>query len=128
YDHIHVAGLEAPPKKNRGGSPSANGQYGAGQMSLEDFYAYLPQHCYLFLPSRQAWPAESVNGRLGKVGTGKDRINASTWLDPNRAVEQMTWMPGEPLIIKDRLIPAGGWIHRPSSRWFNLSLPPQAEA
>jgi hypothetical protein len=39
----------------------------------------------------------------------------------------MTWMPGEPLIIKDRLIASGGWIDRPGCSCFNLYLPPRAE-
>ena len=36
----------------------------------------------------------------------------------------MTWAPGEPLIIADRLISHGGWIERPGDAVFNLYLPP----
>src|SRR5262249_19647721 len=49
---------------------------------------------------------------------------ASTWLDRNRPVEQITWMPGEPMLIKDRVIAEGGWIERPSCRVLNLYRPP----
>ena len=37
---------------------------------------------------------------------------ASAWLDRNQPVEQMTWAPGEPMLIRDRLISEGGWIER----------------
>jgi hypothetical protein len=107
------------------GEDAAPDPAGTGGVALLDFYAYMPQHSYLFVPGRQMWPGESVNARLGKVGTGKDKISASTWLDRNRAVEQMTWAPGEPLVIRDRLISEGGWIDHPGCACFNLYLPPQ---
>ncbi len=89
---------------------------------VDDFYAYMPMHSYLFVPSREMWPASSVNARLQSPdGEGK----ASAWLDRHRAVEQMTWAPGEPMLIADRLIMLeGGWIHRPGMRCLNLYKPP----
>jgi hypothetical protein len=39
----------------------------------------------------------------------------------------MTWMPGEPAIIHDRLIVEGGWIARPGARAFNQYKPPTLE-
>jgi hypothetical protein len=30
------------------------------------------------------------------------KLAAATWLDRNRPVEQMTWAPGEPPLIRDR--------------------------
>src|SRR5262249_15203871 len=42
------------------------------------------------------------------------------WLDQNRPVEQMTWAPGEPTEIRDRLIAEGGWFAQPGCRVFNL--------
>jgi hypothetical protein len=39
----------------------------ANSVSLEDFYAYMPLHSYIFAPSREHWPASSVNSRLGAV-------------------------------------------------------------
>ena len=51
-------------------------------------------------------------------------ISASKWLDQNRPVSQMTWAPGEPLIIiVERLISHGGWIVRPEA-CLNVYLPP----
>jgi hypothetical protein len=46
------------------------------------------------------------------------------WLDQRRPVEQMTWAPGEPMLIANRLISEGGWIERPGVTCFNLYRPP----
>ena len=94
-------------------------------LQLEDFYAYMPQHSYIFAPSRELWPAASVNARLPPViGPDGKPITPATWLDANAAVEQMTWAPGEPMLIKDRLVSDGGWIERPGCSVFNLYRPP----
>ena len=49
---------------------------------------------------------------------------ASAWLDENRAVEQMTWAPGLPQVIADKLVSEGGWMDRPGCNVFNLYRPP----
>jgi hypothetical protein len=54
-------------------------------------------------------------------------ITASAWLDQNRAVEQMTWCPGLPMLVCDRLIADGGWIKRKGVTCFNLYRPPVLE-
>jgi hypothetical protein len=95
-------------------------------VSLSDFYAYLPQHRYIFAPSRETWPAESINGRFPRIplrdnqgrqltdSRGKPfSLSPANWLDRHRPVEQMTWAPGLPMIIEDRLLVEGGWIDRP---------------
>src|SRR5262249_35828688 len=91
-------------------------------VTLDDFYAYMPMHTYIFVPSREIWPASSVNARI-RLHAGK----ASEWLDQNRPVEQMTWAPGEGMIIRDRLISGGGWIERAGMSCFNLYRPPTIE-
>jgi hypothetical protein len=94
-------------------------------VTIGDFYAYMPGHSYLFVPSRELWPAGSVNSRLPRMPScGDKKIPASAWLDQNRAVEQMTWAPGEPMLIGDRLISEGGWITRDGVSCFNLYRPP----
>lgn len=99
-------------------------------LRLTDFYAYMPMHSYIFIPGRELWPSSSVNSRLGPVpvsgGTdGKpEKIAASRWLDQHRPVEQMTWAPGQPELIEDRLISDGGWISRPGCHVFNNYRPP----
>ena len=100
-------------------------------VSLGDFHAYMPMHNYIFAPSREIWPGSSVNGRIARVqleGVGDDgkpkTISPSAWLDRHRPVEQMTWAPGEPMEIRDRLIAEGGWISRKDVTCFNLYRPP----
>src|ERR1700704_3081205 len=83
------------------------------------------------------WPAASVNARISPVSLfdmsghptlDKDRkqkaMPASMWLDKNKSVEQMTWSPGEPMLIPNRLISDGGWIERMGVSCFNLYRPP----
>ena len=50
--------------------------------------------------------------------------SASAWLDTNRAVEQMTWAPGLPELVRDRLISEGGWLEQPGVAVYNLYRPP----
>lgn len=88
-------------------------------VSLEDFYAHMPTHSYIFAPTRELWPASSVNARIPRTP------KATTWLDMHRPVEQITWAPGEPMVIRDRLTDEGGWIDRLGVSCFNLYRPPK---
>jgi len=101
-------------RKVNGGQKFAHG------VTLDHFYAYLPQHSYIFVPTREIWNADGVNGRLPPVR----KMKATTWLDENRPVEQMTWAPGEPMLIRDRLIREGGWFTHYGATCFNLYKPP----
>jgi uncharacterized protein DUF5906 len=108
-------------------------------VNLRDFYAYMPTHSYIFAPTREMWPSTSVNARIPPIpildgdGTSKLKsgepvmISASTWLDRNQPVEQMTWSPGLPMLIRDRLVADGGWIERMGLTCFNLYKPPTIE-
>lgn len=93
------------------------------KLSVEDFYAYMPGHAYLFLPTMEFWPAASVNGRLPLVGEERP----SQWLDRNRPVEQMTWCPGLPQTIHGRVVAEGGWIERSDCTTLNRYRPPRIE-
>jgi hypothetical protein len=94
-------------------------------VTIDDLHAYMPQHCYIFEPTREMWPASSVNARIAPIKDGKSKpISASAWLDQHRPVEQMTWAPGMPTLIRDRLIAEGGWIERSGVTTFNLYRPP----
>jgi hypothetical protein len=109
-------------------------------VSIADFYAYMPMHSYIYAPSREMWPAASVNARMPPVALvdpdgrpvvddkGEQKtIPATAWLDKNKPVEQMTWAPGEPMVIPNRLISEGGWIERGKVSCFNLYRPPLIE-
>jgi Family of unknown function (DUF5906) len=120
HDDTAPPGPDARLRKARQGRKTNSGAGAPGDLRPEDFYAYMLEHKYIFRPAGQIWPAASVNARLPNVGD----IKASTWLDQNRAVEQMTWAPGEPVEITNRLIADGGWIPRNGCRVFNLYRAP----
>ena len=119
--------------KQRQGSadPAAEG------VTLSDFHAYMPMGSYIYEPTREMWPARSVNARVppvpvldGKGEAAHDEggkptvMTATAWLDRNKPLEQMTWAPGQPLLIRDRLVAEGGWIQRGKVTIFNLYRPP----
>jgi hypothetical protein len=108
-------------------------------VTIDDFVAYMPAHTYFFTPCREPWPAASVNARLPRIpvldsnGRPMQRngkpvtISPSQWLDEHRAAEQMTWAPGLPMLIKDRLVVDGGWIEREGVFCFNHYRPPRIQ-
>lgn len=92
---------------------------------FSDFFAYLPQHRYLHVPTRDLWPAESVNGHLPwPIGGDLKPIKPASWLDRHRAIGQLVWAPGEPEVIEGRVMDQGGWIRQQDTRVFNLYRPP----
>jgi hypothetical protein len=92
---------------------------------LDHFYAYAPRkEMYMCVSTRELWPAKSVDAR---VRAPVPKMKASTWLDRNRSIEQITWAPGMPMLIKDRCVLVGGWIEQPGYKVYNLYLPPGIE-
>ncbi len=125
------------PDADQDDDPHGNCTSDCNGVTLDHFRAYMPAHNYIFAPTGEPWPASSVNARLepiemkGKTGEpmldkdGKARKQkASEWLDKNRAVEQMTWAPGLPQVIADRLVSDGGWMPKTGFNVFNLYRPP----
>ena len=66
----------------------------------------------------------SVNAHIPPIVEGNAKISATAWLDKNRPITQMTWYPGMPQIIKDKVIQSGGWIDHEGSDIFNLYRAP----
>jgi hypothetical protein len=111
----------------------------AGGVSLGDFVAYMQTHDCVFKPAGDFWPAARVDARLPPVKlTGKDgepildektglqkQMAASAWLAKHAPVEQLTWCPGLPQLIRHRLVGAGGWIDHPNATVLNLYRPPR---
>ena len=114
-------GLPPPPGLDPPAPPSSQ-----PRLTLGDFWAYMLQHNYIFAPTGELWPGASVNSRIPPISVGTNErgepitIPASVWLDQRKPVEQMTWSPGEPTLIRDRLITGGGWIDRRGATVFNL--------
>lgn len=127
-------GLEVPAVPPAGRKPRARkprpqvnvAQWFAGA-GLEDFYAYMPGHSYLYVPTRETWPAASVNGRINPwpVTTASKKIKPSDWLDRNRPVEQMVWDPNEAMLIHGRVMQISGYAKHDGATVFNLYRPPE---
>ena len=113
--------------------------HGDRGVTLEDFRA-LPSGAFIFMPCREPWVARAVDIAIGpqkvldKQGKPKrDRngkiitMSASAWLMKHQRVEQMAWVPGEPALIRDRLLVEGGWINRSDVTMLNLYRPPRIE-
>jgi Family of unknown function (DUF5906) len=99
----------------------------AQPLPISDFVAYSPDHSYIYRATGDPWTSTAVNSRVMpvKIGGGKKPLAANVWLDRNDAVEQRTWAPGEPQIIKDKLVAEGGFFPKPRAHVFNLYKPPQ---
>ena len=108
-------------------------------VQLKDFVAYMQSHDYVYLPAGDFWPAARVDARLPwmQLLNAKDQpvldkktglpkmIKPSAWLAKNAPVEQMTWAPGLPQLIRDRLVSDGGWVERAGVTVLNLYRPPR---
>jgi hypothetical protein len=106
-------------------------------VTLADFHAYLPDHSYIFAPTGAFWSMPGVNAALRPVPVrdkngkpvldknGKEKtVPATVWLDRFQPVHHLTWAPGHPMLIRDRLIVDGGWVVRKKVTTFNLYRPP----
>lgn len=94
-------------------------------VTLEHFVSFLPRHNYFFTLTGAYWPASSVNVCFPKQMIGAKRVKPSAWLDKYRSAKGLTWAPGEPLLIPDRLArEQGGWTEIPDTMCLNLYYPP----
>jgi hypothetical protein len=109
--------------------------------TLEDLCSYAPSRACIYLPCKSSWPNASVDDRLPRMpmlqpdGTpllnrrgGVTTIPASIWLAQNRSVETLTWDPGQPEFIRDRLAVDGGYVDKPGATTLNFYRPPPAVA
>jgi hypothetical protein len=100
-----------------------------GGVTIDDFRFYMRKdNACIYMPSAELWPGGNVD-KLVPAVTGVDdegkpvKLKPTTWLARNRPVEQMTWAPGEPQLIRDRLIIEGGFLDRPGAVVFNQYRP-----
>jgi hypothetical protein len=47
--------------------PSSENAEDSTAVGLDDFYAFMPMHNYIFAPTRDTWPGSSVNARVAPV-------------------------------------------------------------
>jgi hypothetical protein len=110
--------------------PLPNVRSADDHIGLEDFYAVPGSNQFMFMPTRELWPKESVDGILPMVQMPYKRngkfvmLKPSAWLKQFRRVEQITWAPGLSEIIEDKLISDGGWKTRQGAHALNLYHPP----
>jgi hypothetical protein len=91
------------------------------RIGFTDFIADCRSPRFFFLPTMELWVPEAVNGALGKVG----RKKAATVLRETRLASQVTWFPGEPALITDRVLTKiGSWKPVPGAIVLNLYEPP----
>jgi hypothetical protein len=83
---------------------------------IEEFLYCSPENKYIFVPNGSLWPAPAVDKRLPWIGGTKP----STIIARTNPVEDMTWLPGEPLLIKHKLIVQGGVIEAPNKTMYNF--------
>jgi Family of unknown function (DUF5906) len=110
-------------------------------LRLDEFVALMPTNKYIFKPTGDQWPADSVDARVPPCevvdrdgnpilsAAGEPLLqSASSWLSSHEPV----WAPGEPQIIRGKLLVESGWAPRPDAAAFNLyreppPLPPGAD-
>jgi hypothetical protein len=128
-------------KTDRSAKANSSGDTGAvtkgNGFKRDDFWAYLPDHKYIYAPTNMLWTTEGVNAALPRIplvdavgcpvldGHGKQKtVLATTWLDRAKRIAQMTWVPGQPMILKDQLFNEGGRVAHPGVNCFNLFREP----
>jgi hypothetical protein len=117
FTERHAHALDAKPASS---DEAPEAPHDCSCITVNDFHAFMPSHGYIFAPTGAMWPAISVNALITPIVDNGKAVPASTWLDRHRHVEQMTWAPGEPTVIRDRLIAGGGWTQHQGARCFNL--------
>jgi hypothetical protein len=104
------------------------------RISRDDFFAHLPSGKFLFEPTFEYWPKESIDGFLPPVAiayqdadgnTKVKKVKAGVWLKQHRPLQQTTWLPGKPKIIEHKLLTKEGvWVERRGARCLNLYRAP----
>jgi len=101
--------------------------------TVTDLYMLKTTHTYIDAVTRDLWPAATVDAVLPPVVVGvrdgkRVALKASKWVDQNQVVDQMTWMPGQPMVVEDCYVAAGGLVQHPGRRVFNTYLAPRPSA
>jgi hypothetical protein len=122
-------------------SPEEGEHAGKPASDFDNFRADAERGQYWYLPADALWPAKSVNARLPQVAlldqygqparytrgpkNGEvKKMPASVWLDRNSPVQSLTWAPGYPQLIPDRIFKLGGFIEAPGNVVLNRYQPP----
>jgi hypothetical protein len=100
------------------------------KLRLKDFWMHAPSYQFIFAKTGDLWPGSSVDSRVPGSPTGEVDSRGKEKLEPahsviarTRCVEQLTWYPGEPQVIEDKLLVNGQWQAQEGSRVYNLYRP-----
>ncbi|QND55661.1 primase-helicase family protein [Mesorhizobium huakuii] len=94
-------------------------------MTVDEFVAYLPTQAFIHLPTMEPWiVAARIDAQVPPIAVddgegGTQNQSASKWMERHRGVQSITWMPGEPELIKDVMITADGPIRKKGSMTLN---------
>jgi hypothetical protein len=122
----YQADRPAPSTFTMGGKDNReyNGTSREAGLDLADFAAYLPDGKYIYKPTGKVWDVSGINRAFPSIGSGKDATKASVLVDQQCPVHDITWMPGEPLIIEGAFLDQGGWVTKQGARVYNSYRPP----
>jgi hypothetical protein len=81
----------------------------------DDFLYYSPENKLIYRKTGTLWPMTAADLRLPWIG----KVRPSVMIARKHAVEQMTWAPGEPRLIRHKLVIQGGWIESPNATVYN---------
>jgi hypothetical protein len=101
-----------------------------GAIKLGDFYALPSTSKFMYMPTRELWTGERINNILPPIPTGGSHngklttVKPAIWLERHRRAVQMSWAPGEPEVIEDKLISESGWREQEGARCLNTYIPP----
>jgi len=84
----------------------------------------MPQHRYIFKPTGELWPPESINTRLpAQLVNGREDEGCPV-AGQVQPVEQITWAPCEPKLIEGKLIDRGDGSSAAGCRVFQTFTGP----
>jgi hypothetical protein len=107
-----------------------------GTVTDEDFLVYGPSRSCIYLPCRTPWPNASVNEwlpwtpKLDPKGNPVKKRGKVVMQSPmerlleTRRGHAMSWSPGDPEFIHDRLPVDAGWVTKAGAITFNSYRPP----
>jgi hypothetical protein len=84
--------------------------------TYDDFWALLPVNGFIYMPTNDVWDSSVVAKLLGPT--------APEALIKTKGCSQVTWAPGEPRIIEDRVILKGMWRDKRGALTYNNYVPP----
>ena len=118
---------EGPPSETEAAEMKKEGgdTFSGGKTRLDAFIAFPPENRFLHMPTGVWWTKDGVNAHLKPVPIGANsEVKAATWLMRNRAVQQVSWLPGQPRIVRDRGFDSSGqWQTMPGHRILNTWQP-----